>query len=78
MSPILHPNRRIVQNSVLPRYGPPAITYKRLTDLLDDGLELISIQASKLETFNKTICCMHLKPPRSTVEFMNKCENVWV
>ena len=56
-------------------YIRDSINYKRLIDLPDDNIELISIQVSKPKA-KPFIVCTWYRPPRSTTELMNRFENV--
>ena len=49
--------------------------YKRLTALPDDHLELIAIQVSKPKVKPVVVSTCY-RPPRSTVDIINKFENV--
>ena len=56
-------------------YIRDSINYKRLNDLPDDNIELISIQVSKPKT-KPFIVCTWYRPPGSTTELMNRFEDV--
>ena len=55
-------------------YVRDSINYKRLTDLPDDNMELISIQVSKHKA-KPFIVCTRCRPSRSTSEIMNRFED---
>ena len=52
-------------------YIRDSINYKRLIDLPDDNIELISIQVSKPKA-KPFIVCTWYRPPGSTTELMNR------
>ena len=52
-----------------------SINYRRLIDLPDDNIELISIQVSKPKA-KPFIVCTWYRPPGSTTELMNRFEDV--
>ena len=54
-------------------YIRESINYKRLTDLPDDNMELISIQVSKHKAKPFIVC--RCRPSRSTSEIMNRFED---
>ena len=56
-------------------YIRDSINYKRLTDLPDDNMELISIQVSKPKAKPFVVCTWY-RPPRSTTEMMNRFDDV--
>ena len=56
-------------------YIRDSINYKRLIDLPDDNMELISIQVSKPKA-KPFIVCTWYRPPGSTTELMNRFEDV--
>ena len=56
-------------------YIRDSINYKRLTDLPDDNMELISIQVSKPKA-KPFIVCTWYRPPRSTTEIINRFEDI--
>ena len=56
-------------------YIRDSINYKRLIDLPDDNIELISIQVSKPKA-KPFIVCTWYRPPGSTTELMNRFEDV--
>ena len=56
-------------------YITDSINYKRLIDLPDDNIELISIQVSKPKA-KPFIVCTWYRPPGSTTELTNRFEDV--
>ena len=56
-------------------YIRDSINYKRLIDLPDDNMRLISIQESKAKA-NQFIVSTWYRPQRSTTELMNRFEDV--
>ena len=56
-------------------YIRDSINYKRLTDHLEDNMELICIQVSKPK-IKPFIMCTWYRPPGSTIEMMNRFEVV--
>ena len=52
-----------------------SINYKRLIDLPDDNIELISIQVSKPKA-KPFIVCTWYRPPEFNTELMNRFEDV--